>query len=184
MKSQVRVGECRVYNVRRLADLSSSACTAETASGSLLRIVISTVQLLEIRTFSLGSPYYPTQWGKTTNSRSTPRRFNDLAFSLSRNSSESRPIGVMQACRKDAIPILSMHSRKRLSLMFGAEGRNRTGTSREGQGILSPLRLPVPPPPQAQQKQLSTLPFFAQAGGVPTQPKIAGGLHAMTGGRG
>ena len=33
---------------------------------------------------------------------------------------------------------------------IGAEGRNRTGTSREGQGILSPLRLPVPPPPHAQ----------------------------------
>ena len=26
------------------------------------------------------------------------------------------------------------------------EGRNRTGTSRKGQGILSPLRLPIPPP--------------------------------------
>ena len=34
----------------------------------------------------------------------------------------------------------------------GAEGRNRTGTSRWGQGILSPLRLPVPPPPHTQAK--------------------------------
>ena len=49
------------------------------------------------------------------------------------------------------------------SQWIGAEGRNRTGTSREGQGILSPLRLPVPPPPHAQQNELSTLPSFAQA---------------------
>ena len=33
---------------------------------------------------------------------------------------------------------------------YSAEGRNRTGTSREGQGILSPLRLPVPPPPHIE----------------------------------
>ena len=31
----------------------------------------------------------------------------------------------------------------------GAEGRNRTDTSREERGILSPLRLPVPPPRRA-----------------------------------
>ena len=28
---------------------------------------------------------------------------------------------------------------------FGAEGRNRTGTTLTGQRILSPLRLPIPP---------------------------------------
>ena len=33
------------------------------------------------------------------------------------------------------------------TLGFGAEGRNRTGTGLAAQGILSPLRLPVPPPP-------------------------------------
>ncbi len=37
----------------------------------------------------------------------------------------------------------------------GAEGRNRTGTSREGQGILSPLRLPVPPPPHSETPRLA-----------------------------
>ena len=31
---------------------------------------------------------------------------------------------------------------------FGAEDRNRTGTNLTIRGILSPLRLPVPPPRQ------------------------------------
>ena len=33
-----------------------------------------------------------------------------------------------------------------LHLLVGAEGRNRTGTDRTVRGILSPLRLPIPPP--------------------------------------
>ena len=36
----------------------------------------------------------------------------------------------------------------------GAEGGNRTLTSLAGQGILSPLRLPVPPPPPAEDKRV------------------------------
>ena len=30
--------------------------------------------------------------------------------------------------------------------MIGARGRNRTGTGISSRGILSPLRLPIPPP--------------------------------------
>src|SRR5208337_4804468 len=51
--------------------------------------------------------------------------------------------------------------------LSGAEGRNRTGTSLAGQGILSPLRLPVPPPPHMHQKELSTLLYFTQAPSLP-----------------
>ena len=36
----------------------------------------------------------------------------------------------------------------------GTEGGNRTHTSLAGQGILSPLRLPVPPPPHAEVARL------------------------------
>jgi hypothetical protein len=36
--------------------------------------------------------------------------------------------------------------------MFGAEGGNRTLTSREAPGILSPVRLPIPPPRRIANK--------------------------------
>ena len=36
----------------------------------------------------------------------------------------------------------------RLTFLIGAEDRNRTGTNLTIRGILSPLRLPVPPPRQ------------------------------------
>jgi hypothetical protein len=45
------------------------------------------------------------------------------------------------------------------SVQFCAKGWNK---------ILSPLRLPIPPPPQAPQKELSTLPYFTQARSVHT----------------
>ncbi len=41
------------------------------------------------------------------------------------------------------------HSRLRvndLNIEFGARGQNRTGTGVTPRGILSPLRLPIPPP--------------------------------------
>ena len=37
---------------------------------------------------------------------------------------------------------------KRFFIFFGAEDRNRTGTVVSNRGILSPVRLPVPPPRQ------------------------------------
>ena len=54
------------------------------------------------------------------------------------------------------------------SELIGAEGGNRTRTVLADRGILSPLRLPIPPPPQAPQKELSTLPYFTQARSVHT----------------
>ena len=30
--------------------------------------------------------------------------------------------------------------------LYGARGRGRTGTTGKGRGILSPVRLPIPPP--------------------------------------
>ena len=38
---------------------------------------------------------------------------------------------------------------------IGAEGRTRTGTTLAGRGILSPLRLPVPPPPHIANKPVT-----------------------------
>ena len=40
--------------------------------------------------------------------------------------------------------------------LFGAADRNRTGTGITTRGILSPLRLPVPPPRQTKQNMEAT----------------------------
>ena len=42
--------------------------------------------------------------------------------------------------------------------MFGAADRNRTGTGITTRGILSPLRLPVPPPRQTTKKKMEATP--------------------------
>lgn len=61
-------------------------------------------------------------------------------------------IGIKINTKCPITPILEISNKKLLrnftTVVFGAEDRNRTGTNLTIRGILSPLRLPVPPPRQ------------------------------------
>ena len=44
--------------------------------------------------------------------------------------------------------------------IFGAEDRNRTGTALSNRRILSPVRLPISPPRQSDEVEVSIYPVF------------------------